>query len=239
MPTHTGEVPPEDDLWDRMSLFMGMRSRFFDEYFAEAWTAGTRQAVVLAAGLDCRAYRLDWPSDTTVFEIDQPRVLEFKDRVLAQQGARPNCERHVVAVDLRDDWAQALVHKGFDPEQPTAWLAEGLLPYLPGEAVARLLDSIHSLSAPGSTVAVEYVHDAQAMLGDPNVRTVVRDSGFDLATLFASGPQRDPADYLSTLGWVAGGVSSRDLAERYGRTLDDEVFSLFADNGRYLTARLR
>ncbi|GAB3000140.1 SAM-dependent methyltransferase [Amycolatopsis acidiphila] len=238
LPTRAGELPREDALWERMSLFLGLRSRFFDEYLAEASTAGVRQVVILAAGLDSRAFRLDWPDETTLFEVDQPRVLEFKDEVLAEQGAQPRCERRTVAVDLRDDWANALLDKGFDPEQPTAWLVEGLLPYLARDAATRLLDTVHSLSALESTVAIEYVHDPKAALEDPAVENMLKEFGFDFAALLPDDPHGDPAEQLAELGWAVGDVSGADLAERYGRQLTDNVTSMFGANGRYLTGRL-
>ncbi|NKQ55313.1 SAM-dependent methyltransferase [Amycolatopsis sp. K13G38] len=238
MPVDAAALTTEDHMWDLMSTFMGVRSRFFDEYFAEAAEYGVRQAVILAAGLDCRAFRLDWPAGSTVFEVDQPRVLEFKDRVLAERNARPGARRRVVAVDLRDDWAAALLAEGFDARQPTAWLAEGLLPYLPDDAAIRMLDIIHELSAPGSTVALEHMANPRAMLDDPLVLRTVDEFGFDLSSLFAGGPEKNPAEYLSTLGWAIGDSSSGELAARYGKEFDDELADLFADNGRYVTARL-
>jgi len=91
---------------------MAMRTKFFDDYFVgaarpatsgEAATGGIRQAVILAAGLDSRAYRLPWPSGTVVYEIDQPKVVEFKTGVLADLGAQPKAERRTVGIDLRED----------------------------------------------------------------------------------------------------------------------------------------
>src|ERR1700742_2457880 len=116
----------------RMADNMAVRTKFFDEFFLAATNAGIKQAVILASGLDARAYRLQWPAGTVVYEVDQPQVIEFKSRTLADLGA--------VAVDLRDDWPAALRSAGFDPALPTAWSAEGLLGYLPPEAQDRLLD---------------------------------------------------------------------------------------------------
>ena len=93
-----------------------------------------RQIVIPAAGLDSRAYRLAWPDGTVVFELDQPQVLEFKHEVLAGSGDAPTAERREIAVDLRDDWPQALRRSGFDPSRPSAWIVEGLLVYLPAAA---------------------------------------------------------------------------------------------------------
>ena len=129
---------------------MAVRTKFFDEFFIDATTSGIKQAVILASGLDARAYRLPWPDGTTVYEIDQPQVIEFKSRTLAELGAQPTAYRRTVAVDLRDDWPAALQAAGFDPGQPSAWSAEGLLGYLPPDAQDRLLDTITELSAPGA-----------------------------------------------------------------------------------------
>src|SRR5271169_4575877 len=160
----TGELTPadlEDDSdgsppgVQRMTDNMAVRTKFFDEFFIEATNAGIKQAVILASGLDARAYRLPWPAGTTVYEIDQPQVIEFKSRALAELGAQPTAFRRAVAIDLRDDWPAALRAAGFETDQPTAWSAEGLLGYLPPEAQDRLLDTITELSAPGSRLATE------------------------------------------------------------------------------------
>src|SRR5271169_2158089 len=139
----------------RMADNMAVRTKFFDEFFIDATNAGIRQAVILASGLDARAYRLPWPAGTTVYEIDQPQVIEFKSRTLAELGAQPTAYRRAVAIDLRDDWPAALRAAGFEPGEPSAWSAEGLLGYLPPEAQDRLLDTITALSAPGSRIATE------------------------------------------------------------------------------------
>ena len=124
--------------WFGMAHYVAVRSRFFDGFFAAATGAGLRQAVILAAGLDTRTFRLDWMPGTTVYEIDAPMVLAFKDSVLAGQGAVPRCDRRAVAADLRTDWPAALREAGFDPAAPTAWLAEGLFPYLTDEALGEI-----------------------------------------------------------------------------------------------------
>lgn len=139
----TGEVNPDElnDAHDgatgsagamsRMADNMAVRTKFFDEFFLDATRAGITQAVILASGLDARAYRLAWPAGTVVYEVDQPQVIDFKSRTLTELGAAPTADRRVVAVDLRDDWPTALRAAGFDPARPSAWSAEGLLGYLP------------------------------------------------------------------------------------------------------------
>jgi methyltransferase (TIGR00027 family) len=135
--------------------FQAVRTRYFDTYFEAAAAVGVRQVVILAAGLDSRAYRLHWPDGTVVFELDQPRVLDFKREALAAHGDQPAVERREVAVDLRNDWPQALRDNGFDPSKPSAWIAEGLLIYLPATAQHQLFAGIDSLAAPGSHLALE------------------------------------------------------------------------------------
>ncbi len=151
-PDHQLKTP---DWGQHFVNFQGARTRYFDEYFRRAAGAGVRQVVILAAGLDSRAYRLDWPAGTTIFELDQPQVLDFKRQVLADHGAQPKAERREIAVDLRDDWPQALRDSGFDATKPSAWIAEGLLIYLPAAAEEQLFTGIDNLAAAGSHVAVE------------------------------------------------------------------------------------
>ena len=135
--------------------YQGARTRYFDNYFQKAAQAGVRQIVLLAAGLDSRAYRLDWADDTTVYELDQPQVLEFKRAVLEDVGAEPRARRTEVAVDLRDDWPAALRDNGFRPDEPSAWIAEGLLIYLPAAAQDHLFRGIDALASSGSRLALE------------------------------------------------------------------------------------
>ncbi|OYV23640.1 MAG: SAM-dependent methyltransferase [Mycobacterium sp. 20-66-4] len=180
-----GEVNFEDDgLMNRTTRIhqMTVRTRFFDDFFTGAGKDGVRQAVILASGLDTRAYRLQWPAGTVVYEIDQPEVIAFKTDTLADLGAIPTAQRRTIAIDLRDDWPAALREGGFDPTQPTAWSAEGLLPYLPPEAQDRLFDHITSLSAPGSRLATEHVPDPNAFTDERLQRITERwrSFGFNL-----------------------------------------------------------
>jgi methyltransferase (TIGR00027 family) len=147
--------PLKTEFGEHFVDFQGVRTRYFDMYFQTAAAAGVRQIVLLAAGLDSRGYRLPWPAGTVVFELDQPRVLEFKREALAAHGDVPTAERREVAVDLRNDWPQALRDNGFDPSKPSAFIAEGLLIYLPATAQHQLFAGIDSLAAPGSHLALE------------------------------------------------------------------------------------
>lgn len=208
--------PAPDETWAAMSSYMGVRSRFFDEYFAEA---KTEQVVILAAGLDARAYRLDW-TGRDVYEIDQPRVLEFKQGVLDAEGAQPRCRRHPVAVDLRDDWAAALTAAGFDPSRSTAWLAEGLLPYLPPGAEEGLFDTILALSAPGSHVAVEHLPDHGALIaGESSMKAAAEKLGVNMDGLLSPEPRRDPIAWLRSKDWAVEVATVTEVYERYERPL--------------------
>lgn len=204
---------------------LAVRTRFFDDYFAASAETGIRQAVILASGLDSRAYRLRWPHDTVVYELDQPEVIEFKSRTLAELGALPAAVRRTVPIDLREDWPTALRHAGFDPARPTAWLAEGLLIYLPPDAQDRLFDDITALSAPGSTVATEYVPgilDFDA--GTARERTAaIRAQGLDIdmPNLVYAGPRSHVMDYLSEKGWRVTGSPRGELFMRYRRAVPE------------------
>src|SRR6201991_712803 len=199
----------------RLAEGMAVRTRFFDNFFTDAAKAGVRQAVILAAGLDTRAYRLPWPSGTVVYEIDQPRVIEFKTRTLADLGAAPSADRRAVAVDLRDDWPQALQDNGFDSQRPTAWIAEGLLGYLPPEAQDRLFDNITTLSFCGSRLGTGYVPDIRDRIakrgGEISERW--RRLGLDLnwADLVYDGERNDAVQYLTDRGWQATVFSTPEL----------------------------
>ena len=242
----TGELLAEDLDADnasvgmqRMTDNMAVRTKFFDEFFltatgggnpADATASGVRQAVILASGLDARAYRLQWPAGTTVYEIDQPEVIEFKSTTLAEFGAEPTADRRTVAMDLRYDWPSALIAAGFDPSQPTAWSAEGLLGYLPPEAQDRLLDTITELSAVGSWVAVESVPTIDPAEHEKAVERMQeaserwRSHGFDLdfANLIYLGDRNEPAGYLEDHGWQLTRQSVAELLAANGLPPLDE-----------------
>lgn len=208
---------PDEELWTATSDYIGLRSRVFDDYFQRASAAGVTQVVILASGLDTRAYRLPWPSGTVCFEIDQPAVLAFKADTLREEGAVPGCAHHPVPVDLRHDWGAALEAAGFAPSRPTAWLAEGLLPYLPPDAESRLLREVTRLSAAGSRLAVERIDDVTGLLGDPLLRERAGGFGLDLPALFPEGEREPVEDQLTALGWQLDHRSIPDSAEALDR----------------------
>jgi methyltransferase (TIGR00027 family) len=250
----------------RMTDNMAVRTKFFDDFFltatgggnsadatgggnsahatgggnsADATEGGIRQAVILASGLDSRAYRLAWPSGTTVYEIDQPDVIEFKTTTLAGLGAEPTAKRRTVAIDLRYDWPSALIEEGFDPNQPTAWSAEGLMGYLPPDAQDRLLDTITELSAPGSWVAVESVPNIDPADHKKAIERMQaaserwRDHGFalDFAELVYLGDRNEAASYLGGYGWQISRSSVKELFAANGLPplVDDEEVGNFGE----------
>jgi methyltransferase (TIGR00027 family) len=209
-----------------MTDLLAARTRFIDAFCADATAGGARQAVILASGLDARAYRLSWPADMTLFEIDQPQVIEFKTATLAASGAEPTVDLRSVPIDLRHDWPSALQQAGFDPARPTAWIAEGLLAFLPPEAQDRLLDNITALSADGSRLV------AEIFLNSPESLEVMHaaaqkwyEHGLDthIDDLWYSGDRHDVATYLDQHAW---------------RTVRTPSSQLLTDNGLPVPPRI-
>ena len=227
--------------------YQAVRTHYFDGYFDVAVRAGIRQVVILAAGLDSRAYRLDWPTGTTAFEIDQPKVLDYKTSTLDAHGGLPKARRVPVAVDLRDDWPAALLAAGFDPAQPTAWLAEGLLPYLPGDAQDRLFDLVTAHSAAGSRIAVEafnlhpsqYSSEKRALRRERTAQLRER-LGLDLdvdTLMYIDDERADAAEWLADHGWRVDAVPSAEEMARLGRPATEDLTEEAMDSV-FLHARL-
>lgn len=225
------------DFGEHFVNFQGARTRYFDNYFRRAADAGVRQVVILAAGLDSRAYRLPWPGGTTIFELDQPQVLKFKREVLAERGDQPTAERREVAVDLREDWPQALRDSGFDPAKPSAWIAEGLLIYLPASAQEELFKGIDVMAAPGSHLAVE---DGAPLPQDEfaakleEERAAVARGEQRLFFQLVYNEQFAPAEqWLGEHGWTAVAIPLADYLREVGRPVpgpDTEAGPMIARN---------
>jgi methyltransferase (TIGR00027 family) len=222
---------------------MTVRTRFFDDFFTGAAESGIRQAVILASGLDTRGYRLPWGDGVVVYEIDQPQVIEFKTRTLADLGAAPTAELRTVAIDLREDWPAALRAEGFETDQPTAWSAEGLLPYLPADAQDRLFDNITALSAPGSRLATEHVPDPNAFTDErlQQISDRWRSAGFDLdaADLFYVGERAVVVDYLTEHGWQVDAHTAKELYARNGFQFPEEATMAVFGEISYVAATLK
>jgi methyltransferase (TIGR00027 family) len=218
--------------------YAAARTKWFDEYFIAAGANGIDQAVILAAGLDARAWRLPWVSGSVVYEIDQPQVLAFKAETLDAHNARPASRYRPVPIDLRADWPTALQDAGFDPSTPTAWSAEGLLPYLPAAGQDLLFDRILKLSAPGSRIAAEalsptafdsdYLARGRAFLGD---------SGHDVPELLFSEERADVRRWLTDRDWAASAIEGLDLMRRFDRMPAEHLMDL-APRSVFIEGRL-
>jgi methyltransferase (TIGR00027 family) len=217
---------PTASMTERVRIVGGYaaaRTKWFDEYFIAAGANGIDQAVILAAGLDARAWRLPWVDGSVVYEIDQPRVLAFKSDTLTAHGAQPSVTYRAVPIDLRADWPNALRQAGFDPSAPTAWSAEGLLPYLPAAGQDLLFERVADLSAEGSRIAVEalgpntfdpeYLERRREQLR----RAGIDSSGPDTADLWFIEERTDLTEWLTERGWEVTAIEALPLMERYDR----------------------
>lgn len=220
--------------------YAASRTKWFDEFFLAAGANGIDQVVILAAGLDARAWRLPWIDDTEVYEIDQPKVLAFKAETLRSHphtlAAQPTARYTPVPIDLREDWPRALLDAGFDPTEPTAWAAEGLLPYLPASGQDLLFERIHDLSARGSRVGVEsfgagffdpqYLASRREKLRE--YRRQAGDEGpdddaFDVQDLWYIEERTEVTEWLTDHGWEVSAIDAADLMDRYGRCAAGEA----------------
>ena len=201
--------------WGGPVLYVVVRTRFFDDFLLRgSRSAGARQVVLLAAGMDARAFRLGWPPGMRLYELDRPEVLKAKEEVVARAGARPACERRVVEADLaHPSWSEALLEAGYEPREPSAWLAEGLLFYMPEAAVRGLLDGVGALATSGSLLGVDLVNDD--LLASPLMRPLLR----ALARRGAPGHfgANDPEALLAEHGWEAETIQPGERGANYGR----------------------
>jgi methyltransferase (TIGR00027 family) len=200
-----------------------IRTRFYDDYLTTAAAAGCGQVVLLAAGLDTRAYRLDWPAGARLFELDLPEVLTFKESVLATCGAVARCERITVPADLRADWPARLSAAGFDPTQPAVWLAEGLLIYLTPNEAEGLLTAVTGLSAPGSRFAFEHNPADRDML----TARAAQIPGMRTYTSLWKGGLADAPGWLTDHGWRPEFHGLAALSSSYGRPIRGPASSGF------------
>ncbi|MEV1025113.1 class I SAM-dependent methyltransferase [Streptomyces sp. NPDC050264] len=221
-PVRLQQVPDRDanPLWGRFARYFGLRTRVLDDFLLRSvHTGNARQVVLLGAGLDSRAFRLDWPSGCVIFEIDREGVLAFKNKVLDGLSATPRAARVPVPVDLRADWVAALADAGFDTAAPSVWLAEGLLFYLPAIAEEFLIDTVDRLSTEGSALAFEVKLDKDLMeyRDSPLYTSTTQQIGIDLLSLFDREPRPDSAGALESKGWATSVHTPFDFTRRHGR----------------------
>jgi methyltransferase (TIGR00027 family) len=234
-----------------MTDLLTARTRYFDHFLTQATESGVRQVVLLASGLDARGYRMTWPTGTVIFEIDLPDVLAFKAHTLAEMGVAPTAALHNVAVDLRDDWPTALRAAGFDVDRPAAWIAEGLLPFLPSDAQDRLLDDITAASADGSLLASEVAPMADQTDAPPDepppdeprpidpMTQRWREHGFDVefGDLGYPGARNDVIDYLAARGWRSERTLLRTLLTEHGLPVPSSAGRLSIGDNYYAASR--
>jgi methyltransferase (TIGR00027 family) len=235
------DVPGAPWGMQRMTDIQAARTRYIDAFFADATAAGIRQVVILASGLDARGYRMAWPAGMTVFEIDQPQVIEFKTATMAELGAEPTADMRAVPIDLRHDWSSALRKAGFDTERPAAWAAEGLLGFLPADAQDRLLDSVTALSADGSRLVAEVFLNSSANQQALNAAIHKwREHGLDveLDNLGFPGERNDVATYLEDRGWRAVRTQLNELLADNGLPLQSSDADAPFGKNYYCTAVL-
>ncbi|MGI9162372.1 MAG: SAM-dependent methyltransferase [Mycobacterium sp.] len=214
-----------------MAAYIAARTKYFDEFFGTAGAHGVDQVVILAAGLDTRAWRLSWISGTVVYELDQPKVLEFKDDVLRRHGAEPMARHVPIPIDLRHDWPKALRDKGFDPGRPTAWLAEGLLPYLSAADQDLLFARISELSAAGSRIAVEaftpeFFDPVNLKSRRDRLLQATAAAGRDVPEtekLWYLEPRTDVVEWLGRHGWDVAAIRSPELLAHYRRPVPEDA----------------
>jgi methyltransferase (TIGR00027 family) len=244
LPSEVVEAEPELPLrMEAMVSYFASRTAFFDTFFLDATSAGIRQVVILAAGLDARSWRLPWPDGTTVYELDQPRVLDFKLSTLRGHGAEPTCNRVGVPVDLRQDWPTTLQQAGFDVSAPSAWSAEGLMQYLPAAAQELLFNRVQGLTVPDSRIAVEALGPEFV---DPEFRAKRRARMDRVRALLANADpprevpktdelwyfeeRQDVGDWLRRNSWEVTVTPSAELMAGYGREVPKEPEDLAPRN---------
>lgn len=201
------------------SRYIGLRTRFYDDLLLQAAHRGLKQAVLIGAGLDTRAFRLALPADFHLIELDYDALLEWKQTVVEARAAIPSCRRSWIGTDLREDWTAELSRRELDTAQPAAFIAEGLLPYLTPEEQRSLLDQIDAITTTGSVLALDRI------VGDPHaadrVASLTRRSGLDMTQLLASGENNDIGMGLRDRGWNIRETPVADLALSYARDLTD------------------
>ncbi len=214
---------PEGPAWlERMAGELGtssndsvvVRTRFFDDFLQRTTNNyPVRQVVLVAAGMDTRAFRLRWPEGTELFELDRPELQELKAQRLALVRAKPTCGYHMVGVDLEASWTEALSSAGFDAGRPSAWLMEGLLFYLPESSALRLINEASVLAAPGSWLGLDVFN--HEMLTSPWTQSW-RESIEKAGVPWLSGMD-NPEALLAERGWTATVLQPGEEGANFGR----------------------
>ncbi|MEV7520958.1 SAM-dependent methyltransferase [Streptomyces sp. NPDC091371] len=212
---------------------LAVRTRYLDDRLVAQDRDGIRQFVFLAVGMDTRAFRLNWSTGVTVFELDRPALLTLKDELIARAGADSRCVRVPLGVDLVSDWMTPLLEAHFDPDRSTSWLIEGLLYFLDPRERDVLLQQLSEISAPGSRLLADYV--GQTVLDSPAMaawRARMAEQGHP----WKSGTD-EPGSLFAEFGWTVRTTAYGDPDADYGRWRAAEVApGVPGTRGRYLIA---
>lgn len=174
---------------------IAIRTAFIDEKFNNALSDGVRQIVILAAGMDSRSYRLNFPEEVKVFELDQPEVLEYKNEKLLH--TKPKCQRKPIEVDLREEWQNKLLQAGFNTGERTLWCVEGLLMYLTEDQVITLFKRINTLASSKDILLFDIF--TSTMLEAPHMKKQL-EFLTELGAPWQFGTN-DPEQFMNKLGW--------------------------------------
>ncbi|ORB52120.1 hypothetical protein BST43_19350 [Mycobacteroides saopaulense] len=226
-----------------LTNYMSVMCRYYDDSLLASVRGGTRQVVLLAGGLDTRAYRLPWPDGTVVYEVDYPEALTLKMKALDNSGAVLRATQRMVHSGLADWWQAELTLAGFDPDAPTAWLAEAVISNLPGRSQDAMFERIIEMSAPGSMIATDndpLAPSGQAWCDIVDATTPEAIRGADYSVLAHYDERTLPGEWLSGHGWLTQTFTNRELAQRYGRPFREDISRGFHDlaDRRLLTATL-
>jgi methyltransferase (TIGR00027 family) len=223
-----------------LDAYVPIRTRFFDACLHDACQAGCRQVVLVAAGLDTRAFRLTWPPGVCLFELDLPDVFRFKERVLHALNATPACRRATVPADLREDWPAAMLGAGFQPGEATVWLLEGILMYLTESERNHLLERVGDMSIFGSRLALEppgWTLPA-SLVSSLAYGAIDRSAMTQLKSLMVTAQRDasvvDPVAWLAGHGWNARLFSAREQFAACGRPLPPALETLLSAVPRWL-----
>ncbi len=196
------KITPGVQKYEKMGIpIIPVRTRYFDD-FLMSLVANIKQVVILKASLDTRAFRLDFPSETHVYELERKEIIDYKESILKDEASK--CHRHTIATDMKDNWVEKLINTGYENNIPSIWLLEGVLSYLEESDVHSLLSKISELSCFGS------------WLGCDNINKKMLNSDDPMSKLWNFGCD-SPEDLLDTYGWEASVVQPGDETAHYNR----------------------
>lgn len=215
---HTVDYPPEQET--KITSAIAIRTHYIDTAIRQALAHGASpaQVVIVGAGFDTRAARLDLLANGhAVFEIDLPEIIGAKKEIFnASNEALPTFgtgDWHAIAANLagEDPWWEALATHGLRPQRPTIWVVEGLFYYLPPAAAAHML-SCFSTAAPAAILIADHMGPASRNGTRNRAATERLDRlGTRLTSAIAS-----PTEFLADSHWIC--VHASTIAQ-YGANI--------------------